>query len=309
MSSIICITCKKSFTTKQSLEYHTKRNVCYPKIKEEFKCIVCDKLFSTKQKLEYHIKNKVCLELIEASDSTLKMHEMYELIRNLQEKVSMLEKENITLKDQLQPLQSSDKKINKDNKDDNEETEEDNYKRLWAMHIKSAEKIDKCKTLFYDDDIHYAMIPTQLSTSSAKTMTIFAMIDIDHNYHPLNSADIARIHRIFKSFGIPDNNPKIRVNPKIFEKCIQHLGISKTTEDDKPSNNTRSISINENFFEKNDEDGDEYFIGTTLKRSSMESFKKIYKDKGEIGFLKKVPPRFLDLWKNSNEMVLKYFSL
>lgn len=309
--SFVCDTCKKLFTTKQSLEYHTKRNVCCPKIKEEINCILCHKLFSTKQKLEYHIKNKVCLELIEKDDLTLKMHQMYELIRNLQAQVLTLEKENITLKDQLKTFESENIKNGKVDTT----SEEEKYKRLRAMHIKSADKADKCKTIFYDDHIHYAMIPTQTSSSNT-IMSIFAMIDIDHNYHPIISADISRIHRIFKSFDLSDTNSKIRVNLNIFDKCIQHLGINNedniepsknSNKNSNKSSQTTSPNIEE-FFQRN-EDGTEYFIGTTLKRCSMESFKEIYKDEGENTLLEEAPQRFLDLWEKSNGIILRYFNI
>ncbi len=53
-----CLKCLKSFTTKQSLEYHSLHNVCTKLI--EFKCDGCLKKFASKQKLNYHMNNNVC---------------------------------------------------------------------------------------------------------------------------------------------------------------------------------------------------------------------------------------------------------
>ena len=93
-----CKFCKKSFKTKQCLDYHYENNVCVDKskvfckicikyyknkftfkrhcklkhphinicptvknINKEFKCLYCNKLFSTNYNLKIHIKNKVCI--------------------------------------------------------------------------------------------------------------------------------------------------------------------------------------------------------------------------------------------------------
>ena len=51
-----------------------------------------------------------------------------------------------------------------------------------------------------------------------------------------------------------------------------------------------------------------YFIGTDLKRGSMESYKYIYKNKGESELLEQAPQRFLDLWEYSKDKVIEYFT-
>lgn len=52
-----CENCKKSFTTKQSLNYHVIRGVC---IKSSKTCNNCGHQFKNIKMLEYHLANKVC---------------------------------------------------------------------------------------------------------------------------------------------------------------------------------------------------------------------------------------------------------
>jgi len=51
-----CNLCHKTFTTKQSLNYHTLHKVCY----KVPKCTRCGACFSRKSALSYHINNNVC---------------------------------------------------------------------------------------------------------------------------------------------------------------------------------------------------------------------------------------------------------
>ena len=83
--SFECISCKKLFTTKQTLEYHKYQNVCTKKIEQDLKCSFCNKLFSTKQKLEYHIQNVVCIKTDE---------EMVKKMKEQQQYIETLEKDN-----------------------------------------------------------------------------------------------------------------------------------------------------------------------------------------------------------------------
>lgn len=52
-----CASCHKSFTTKQSLQYHISHNVCK---KSGKKCPKCGYNFANKSALLYHVNNDVC---------------------------------------------------------------------------------------------------------------------------------------------------------------------------------------------------------------------------------------------------------
>lgn len=289
--SFECSICNKLFSSKQRLEYHTKR-VCKQK---ELNCMICNKVFTTKQNLEYHITNKVCRV---DDDTTSKMFEMFDMIKALQKRVSILEQDNKELKDRL------DTKITSTD-------DEDSYKRLCAFHIKtlSTSKGGK-KIIFQDDECRYATVRLSKSIS---TLTIWASIDCFDCYRPLIDQDIDHLQRIFKHFSLTHAD-KINVNKSIYSKCILQFGrnlkdesristelVNGTTE--------RLIDItspSDKYFVKNNDV--EYFIGTDLKRGSMESYKYIYKNKGESELLEQAPQRFLDLWEYSKDKVIEYFT-
>ena len=92
--SFECSICNTLFSSKQRLEYHTK-HVCNQK---DMNCMICNKVFTKKQSLEYHVTNKVCRL---ADDATSKMFEMFDMIKALQKRVSILEQDNKELKDRL----------------------------------------------------------------------------------------------------------------------------------------------------------------------------------------------------------------
>jgi hypothetical protein len=255
--------------------------------------MICNKVFTKKQSLEYHVTNKVCRL---ADDTTSKMFEMFDMIKALQKRVSILEQDNKELKDT---------KI--DSTDD-----EDSYKRLCAFHIKtlSTSKGDK-KIIFQDDEYRYATVRLSKSVS---TLTIWASIDCFDCYQPLIDQDIDHLQRIFKHFSITHAD-KINVNRSIYSKCILQFGRNLKNDECRPTtelvNGTaeRPIDItssSDKYFVKNNDV--EYFIGTDLKRGSMESYKYIYKNKGESELLEQAPQRFLDLWEYSKDKVIEYFT-
>ncbi len=320
--SFSCVTCKKSFTTKQRLEYHTKRNVCTStKEEDNLKCLICDKLFSTKQRLDYHIENKVC----EAPDDiSIKMHEMAEMIRTLQKQVSVLENENVMLKDRVKTLESKTLTGNNGNSNNNSNSIDLIYKRICSAHIRNVMVNNgKYKTIFRDDDLRYAA--TRVSSDDNAILSIFAMIDSKDNYHPLSELDITHLHKIFRSFGLPVDNKKLNVNTSIYERCIAQFG--KNLRHDKVEAEKEEVEVEKevekeqnkeeqkkeeeegsiSYFERSEENGNEYFVGTTLKRSSMEAYKTIYNESGESVLLNEAPQRFLHLWEEKRELVIKYF--
>ena len=212
--AFICSVCKKSFSSSQRLDYHTTRNVCGPKeeIVEEHKCMMCDKFFSTKQMLDYHTKNTVCKK---PDDMTLKIFEMFEMIKKLEQRVSYLESDNTFLKERVKGLESD--------KIKNTETEEDaSYKRMHSYHIKSI-KVDDTKKLYFTDDIHrYSIIVVQKDQD--RKPVIWSRIDSNDNYKPLTKEDIINIHSIFKMFGLMPENEKIKSDINIYDKCVSKLG-------------------------------------------------------------------------------------
>ena len=297
--SFECSICNKLFSSKQRLEYHTKR-VCKQK---ELNCMICNKVFTTKQNLDYHVTNKVCRL---ADDTTSKMFEMFDMIKELQKRVSILEQDNKELKESL-------KTKNTPTSDD-----EDAYKRLCAFHIKTLSTPNGGKKIiFQDDKCRYATV--RLSKSISK-LTIWASIDCFDCYQPLIDKDIDHLQTIFKHFSITRMD-KINVNRSIYSKCILQFGknLTNTTNvtnvtnvtNDKTHDSHHSLELNRDidssskyFIENN---GVECFIGTDIKRGSMESYKYIYKNQGENELLEQAPQRFLHLWEVSKHKVMEYF--
>ena len=114
---------------------------------------------------------------------------------------------------------------------------------------------------------------------------------------------------------------KINVNRSIYSKCILQFGknLTNTTNvtnvtnvtNDKTHDSHHSLELNRDidssskyFIENN---GVECFIGTDIKRGSMESYKYIYKNQGENELLEQAPQRFLHLWEVSKHKVMEYF--
>lgn len=321
--SFSCVVCEKSFSSKQRLEYHTKRNVC-ASLKEDkqdsLKCLICNKIFSSKQMLEYHIENSVCKA---PDDMSIKMHEMAEMIRTLQKQVSVLENENVMLKDRVKTLET---KASKDNNNDNHSIDSI-YKRICSAHVRTVMVNNGTyKTIFRDDDLRYAATRVQ-KLSSDTILSIFAKIDSNDNYHPLSEPDITYLHKIFRSFGLPVDNNKLNVNASIYERCIAQFGnnLTRAKEDEIVNNkedqqdeeeeilNNKEVQTDEGdtdkdeYFTRSEEDGNEYFVGTTLKRGSIEAYKAIYNEKGENALLNEAPQRFINLWEEKKEFVIKYF--
>jgi hypothetical protein len=305
--SFICSVCKKSFASRQRLDYHTSRNVCVSN-EEENKCMMCDNFFSSKQKLEYHTKNTVCKK---PDDMASKMFEMFDIIKKLEERVSYLENDNTFLKERIKALES-DKIKNK------ESEEEASYKRMHSFHIKSI-KVDDNKKLYFTDDIHrYSVIVVQ--KDKERKPVIWSRIDSNDNYKPLTKEDIINIHSIFKMFGLLPDNEKITINTNIYDKCVSKLGTKfrnfntnnnqETNEETKETNEETNIhKVKEDFFIKNEE-GTYYFINSTIKKGSMEVYKHIYNTSGEIALFNEAPQRFLNLWENSTdkERILRFFN-
>lgn len=69
----VCADCDKEFTTKQSLQYHTKKGVC--KKKHDFECEFCGKVLSSAPSLSRH-RSKSCKERKRINDRELFADEM-----------------------------------------------------------------------------------------------------------------------------------------------------------------------------------------------------------------------------------------
>lgn len=92
--SLNCSLCKKTFTSKQSLDYHIKHEVC----KKLKKCEKCGQRFATKSTLAYHTENGVC-EKKKKHVIKLKTDSYEDLSKNaLLLKIAHLEGENEALK-------------------------------------------------------------------------------------------------------------------------------------------------------------------------------------------------------------------
>ena len=313
-----CNKCEKSFTTKQSLEYHSQKNVCKLK-EEEFKCLICNKLFSKKQNLDYHVKNGVCSQTVSDTEIiTTKMLEMYEMIKSLQQRVCVLENDNIQLKNEI-------KRISSHKIEEEKDKETKAFQRVCKVHMKVVKvnsKNGQNKFIFQDDDLRYATICS--SINNVKTTMIWSRIDEDDRYQPLTENDQLHLSKLFNSFGLRNDNDKLIVKPDIYDKCIFQFGINlkgdkeeqenlvneeeDEEEDEGYDGDDNNNNNNEPFFTRNESDGCEYFTGTTLKRQSMESYKLIYKNNGKNVLLREAPERFKQLWIKNKTKVIEYFN-
>ena len=213
--------------------------------------------------------------------------------------LSILEQDNKELKESLKNTSTYD--------------DEDSYKRLCAFHIKALSTPNGGKKIiFQDDKSRYATVRLSKSIS---TLTIWASIDCFDCYQPLIDKDIDHLQTIFKHFSITRMD-KINVNRSIYSKCILQFGknitnVTNITNDKTHDESHYSLELNRDidssskyFIENN---GVECFIGTDLKRGSMESYKYIYKNQGENELLEQAPQRFLHLWEVSKHKVMEYF--
>ena len=96
----------------------------------------------------------------------------------------------------------------------------------------------------------------------------------------------------------------IQTGPYFREKQKEEEQVEEVEKENKD----RIEKTTENFFEKgSDSVSVELFIGTTLKKPSMESYKSLYINKGEHVLLENAPERFLILWGKEKEKIKRYF--
>ena len=108
MTNLTCDKCDKTFTSKHSLDYHKKKNVCTKKTKK-FKCKYCGNCFSFESSLSRHV-NHTCKKRESEEDADSERDELLKKFTEMQEnhmrmmdRINKLENENKKLKSQTVP--------------------------------------------------------------------------------------------------------------------------------------------------------------------------------------------------------------
>lgn len=297
-----CENCKKTFSSSQMLAYHLKNRVCFPKEKSLINCEICKTQFSSKQMLDYHREKSVCSKQKTDEEKDI-------IIKNLQEKLEMLENYNKELLRQNEILQNHNKELLKCSKiTKNSKNNPKGFKELAKHHLRTLKINANVSLVFIIEENRYITIKTRINNTF--TLIIWGKIVKINEYQRLGEDDLRIINDIFEEFDITQEDPDIRVNCSLFDKCIKRFekceDIQNSGNDKDNSEKGEKLKDDNKFFKEIE--GVYYFSGSTLKKGSMESYKALYKIKGESYMLEQVPQRFLDLWETDKALLVEYLN-